>query len=36
MPAYSLPHEHRGQGLNTTWSSPYKRSAFVGGFQYRD
>lgn len=36
MPAYALAHEFRGQGLNTTWSSPYKRSAFVGSFEYRD
>ncbi len=36
MPAYALANEYRGQGLGTTWSSPYKRSAFVGSFQYQD
>jgi hypothetical protein len=36
MPAYALAHEYRGGGLDTTWSSPYKRSAFVGSFQYKD
>ena len=33
MPAYALANEYRGQGLDTTWSSPYKRSAFVGSFR---
>lgn len=32
MPAYALAHSYRGTGLNTTWSSPEKRSAFVGSF----
>jgi hypothetical protein len=36
MPAYALANEYRGQGLETTWSNPYKRSAFVASFQYRD
>ena len=31
-PAYTLEHEFRGEGLNTTWSNPNKRSAFVGTF----
>ena len=36
MPAFALANDYHGQGLNETWSSPYKRSAFVGSFQYRD
>jgi len=36
MPAYALAHSYRGTGLNTTWSSPEKRSAFVGSFQLND
>ena len=32
VPAYSLRHEFRGKGLNSTWSSPSKRSAFIGTF----
>lgn len=36
MPAYSLEHSYKGDGLGTTWSSPYKRSAFVGTFQLND
>ncbi len=32
MPAYALTHAFSGEGLGTTWSSPYKRSAFVGSF----
>ena len=32
MPAYALAHNYKGTGLNTTWSSPEKRSAFVGSF----
>jgi hypothetical protein len=32
MPAYALANQFRGQGLNTTWSNPDKRSAFVGAF----
>ena len=33
MPAYALAHDFEGDGLGTRWSSPYKRSAFVGTFQ---
>lgn len=36
MPAYALAHSYKGQGLDTTWSSPEKRSAFVGTFQLND
>ena len=36
MPAYALAHSYNGTGLNTTWSSPEKRSAFVGSFQLND
>lgn len=36
MPAYSLSHSYKGEGLGTTWSSPEKRSAFVGTFQLND
>jgi hypothetical protein len=36
MPAYALAHSYKGKELNTTWSSPEKRSAFVGQFQYND
>jgi hypothetical protein len=36
MPAYALAHSYSGKGLNTTWSSPEKRSAFVGSFQLND
>jgi len=32
MPAYALAHSFNGQGLGETWSSPYKRSAFVASF----
>lgn len=32
MPAYAVAHTFNGQGLGTTWSSPDKRSAFVGSF----
>lgn len=33
MPAYTVAHSFQGEGLGTTWSNPYKRSAFVGTFQ---
>lgn len=33
MPAYTIDSGYRGQGLNATWTSPYKRSAFVGTFR---
>lgn len=36
MPAYALSHKYDGEGLNTRWSSPEKRSAFVGTFQLND
>ena len=32
MAAYSLANRFDGQGLGTTWSSPDKRSAFIGSF----
>ena len=32
MPAYSLANQFQGEGLGTTWSSPDKRSAFIGTF----
>lgn len=31
-PAYANTHWYRGDGLNQSWSSPFKRSAFVGRF----
>jgi len=33
MPAYTLANTFTGKGLNTTWSNPDKRSAFLGEFQ---
>jgi hypothetical protein len=36
MPAYTLASRFSGQGLGTTWSSPGKRSAFVGKFHYQN
>jgi hypothetical protein len=36
MPAYALAHSYNGNALDTTWSSPEKRSAFVGSFHYND
>lgn len=32
VPAVTLAHTFRGKGLGMTWSSPDKRSAFVGRF----
>lgn len=32
VPAVTLAHTFRGEGLGMTWSSPDKRSAFVGRF----
>lgn len=32
MAAYSIANNFKGQGLGTTWSSPDKRSAFIGNF----
>jgi len=36
MPAYALADRFNGDGLGTRWSSPGKRSAFVGTFHYAD
>jgi hypothetical protein len=36
MPAVAISHKFSGQGLNTKWSSPDRRSAFVGTFQYQE
>lgn len=32
MPAYAVANQFEGQGLGTTWSSPDKRSSFIGSF----
>jgi hypothetical protein len=32
MPAYALANRFDGEGLGTTWSSPDKRSSFIGTF----
>jgi len=32
MPAFTLANSFQGEGLNTTWSNAYKRSAFVATF----
>jgi len=34
LPAYTLGHEFKGKGLNARWSSPERRSSFVGHFAY--
>ena len=34
MPAYALANDFKGEGLGTRWSSPDKRSAFVGSFTH--
>jgi hypothetical protein len=36
MPAYAVANRFAGDGLGTKWSSPGKRSAFVGTFHYAD
>ena len=36
MPAYTMANDYNGKDLGTTWSSPDKRSAFVGSFQLND
>lgn len=36
MPAFALAHNFRGQGLDTIWSSPEKRSAFVASFHHSE
>lgn len=33
MPAYALADSFSGEGLGETWSSPYRRSSFIGTFQ---
>ncbi len=33
-PAYTRVHEFHGKGLGTVWSSPFKRSAFIGTFSH--
>lgn len=33
MPAYTVANSYQGKGLEETWSSPGKRSAFVGSFE---
>ena len=32
IPSYTLAHAFRGDELNSTWSCPLKRSAFVAEF----
>lgn len=34
LPAYTLGHSFKGEGLGTTWSDPNARSSFVGHFSY--
>jgi len=36
MPAFTIANTFKGKGLNTTWSSPYKLSSFVGSFSVVD
>ncbi|MEX2264898.1 MAG: DUF1326 domain-containing protein [Bryobacteraceae bacterium] len=36
MPAVAVTHDYKGEGLGTTWSSPDKRSAFVGNFHFEE
>jgi hypothetical protein len=36
MPAFTVANKYSGSDLNSTWSSPGKRSAFVGTFQYEN
>jgi hypothetical protein len=36
MPAYTVANRFMGEGLGTQWSSPGKRSAFVGSFHLTD
>ncbi|MFZ0936788.1 MAG: DUF1326 domain-containing protein [Bryobacteraceae bacterium] len=33
MPAYTLEDSYQGRGLGETWTSMYRRSAFLGTFQ---
>jgi hypothetical protein len=32
VPGFTVVHEFRGEGLDSTWSLPGKRSAFIGAF----
>jgi hypothetical protein len=32
VPAFTLINEFKGEGLNTTWNSSFKRNAFIGTF----
>ncbi len=36
MPVFALANKFTGKELGTTWSSPDKRSAFVGSFHYNE
>lgn len=36
MPVFTVAHTFNGKELGTTWSSPDKRSAFVGQFHYSE
>jgi hypothetical protein len=36
MPAFTVADRFDGQGLGETWSTPGKRSSFVGSFHYAD
>jgi hypothetical protein len=33
MPAYALKNSYAGDGLDDTWSAPFRRSGFIGTFQ---
>jgi hypothetical protein len=33
MPAYALQNSYKGDGLDDTWSAPFRRSSFIGTFQ---
>ena len=34
LPAYTLGHEFKGEGLDSRWNDPNCRSSFVGHFAY--
>lgn len=36
MAGVTIAHDYKGKGLDTTWSSPAKRSAFVASFHLND
>ncbi len=36
MPAYTMANSYQGEGLDTRWSAPDQRSAFVGEFHYHE